>query len=91
MKTYNSLNDFAIEKYLSLSFLLEDTISRWDDFVCNFFGWDSYYFNTSYHSYLNTTKPLKETLEENITKWFDVKFNKNGIKLINKNLEMALS
>lgn len=90
MKKYNLLNDFIVDKYFSLSYLLEDTISRWDNFVCNFFGWNSYYLPSFYNPLPKRDKPIKEILGEKITRLFDIRFDKKGMTLIRK-LEPAFT
>ncbi len=94
MKIYNKINYFILEKYLSLDNILERTISRWDNFVCNFFGWNSYYVKPQreryLESYLENVKPLEKILD-NIAEWFDVKFTKKGIRIVNKNLRTSFA
>lgn len=83
MKIYNRINDFAIDKYFALNYLLEKITSKWENFVCNFFGWDSYYLPSLY-KVPKKNKSLKEILGEKITSTFDVKFSKRGVTLTRK-------
>lgn len=97
---YNNFDSFTTEKYLSFSSGFEEMASRmekrWEDFVCNFFGWDSYYVNpqiyngTCLSDYPGKIKPLKKALDK-ISDWFDVKFEKGKMVLTNKKFETAVA
>lgn len=78
-----SINDFMTEKYFLLNYALDEITSRWENFVCDFFGWNSYYLSC-FNPAPRKNKPLKEILGEKITDLFDVSFNNKGMTLTRK-------
>lgn len=88
MKIIDYLNDKIIEKYVSVSNSIYLLNSRWEDFVCDFFNWDSYYLSKDYEKYLkdvNSQKGIEEIFSDKIRDTFEFIFDSSGLRLVNKN------